>query len=414
MKKILAGFLLFVISVNLIGQTELEQSALQLNTITTAVPFLLIAPDSRAGAMGDAGVSSTPDANSIHWNVAKLAFVEKEMGIAVSYSPWLRNLVPDINLSYVSGYKKLGDNNAIGASLRYFSLGDIKFTDDQGNAIGDFNPAEFAFDVGFSQKFGNKFSGGITARYIHSNLTGGIDVSGTDTKAGRSFAVDVGVFYTNDEAELFGQDAIFNFGLSISNIGAKISYTNDAVADFIPINLRLGPSLTFVLDDHNTFSILTDINKLLVPTPPIYATDESGNPILDPITQEQVIESGENPDVPIVTGIFQSFSDAPGGFSEELREYNISVGLEYWYNKQFAVRAGYFHEAAIKGNRRYITAGLGLKLSVFSIDFSYLIPMTQQNPLANTVRFSLMFDFEDFKTQNKNSGSSGGRRNNEN
>ncbi len=400
MKKIVVTLISAIIFVSVSGQdTELERSALQLNTITTAVPFLLIAPDSRAGAMGDVGVSSSPDANSLHWNVAKLAFVEKEMGVSVSYSPWLRSLVPDINLSYVSGYKKLGDKSAVGASLRYFSLGDIKFTNDQGDPIGDFNPAEFAFDIGYSQKLSDRFSAGIAARYIYSNLTGGVDVSGSDTKAGRSFAVDVGVFYTNDEAEVFGQDAIVNLGMSISNIGAKISYTNDAVADFIPINLRFGPSLTFVMDDHNTISILTDVNKLLVPTPPVYATDEGGNPIIDDVTDEPVIESGKNPDVPIVSGIFQSFSDAPGGFSEELREYNISAGLEYWYNKQFAVRAGYFNEHATKGNRKYITAGLGLKLSVFSIDFSYLIAMTQQNPLANTVRFSLMFDFESFKNQ---------------
>lgn len=405
MKKILVALLVIASCDIVFAQSELEQSALQLNTITTAVPFLSIAPDSRAGAMGDVGVSSTPDANSLHWNVAKLAFVEKEMGVSVSYSPWLRRLVPDISLSYVSGYKKLGENNAIGASLRYFSLGDIKFTNDQGDPIGDFNPAEFAFDIGYSQKFGDRLSGGIAARYIYSNLTGGIDVGGSNTQAGRSFAVDVGVFYTNPDVELFGQDATFNFGFNVSNIGAKISYTNDAIADFIPINLRLGPSVTFDMDDHNSISILADVNKLLVPTPPVYATDEGGQPILDDVTGEPVIESGKNPDVPIVTGIFQSFSDAPGGFSEELREINLSAGMEYLYNKQFAIRAGYFHEHATKGNRKYITAGLGLKLSVFSVDFSYLIAMTQQNPLANTVRFSLMFDFDAFKNQNDESPS---------
>lgn len=383
------------------GQDVLEQSALQLNTITTAVPFLLIAPDSRAGAMGDAGVASSPDANSMHWNIAKLAFIEKETGVSISYSPWLRKLVPDISLSYISGYKKLGDDKAIGASLRYFSLGDIKFTNDQGDAIGDFNPSEFAFDLGYSQKFGERFSGGLAVRYISSNLTGGIDAEGQQTKTGRSFAVDIGGFYTNDEVEVFGQKSIFNLGLSISNIGSKISYTNDAIKDFIPINMRLGQSLTFVLDQYNSFTILTDVNKLLVPTPPIYAKDESGSPIIDPVTGEQEIAAGEDPNVPVVSGIFQSFSDAPGGFSEELKEYNISAGLEYLYNKQFAVRAGYFHESATKGDRKYITAGLGLKLSVFSIDFSYLIAMTQLNPLANTVRFTLMFDFAAFKDQNK-------------
>ena len=401
MKKIVIGFLMVAFFTSVSGQDVLEQSALQLNTITTAVPFLLIAPDSRAGAMGDAGVASSPDANSMHWNIAKLAFIEKETGVSISYSPWLRKLVPDISLSYISGYKKLGDDKAIGASLRYFSLGDIKFTDDQGVAIGDFNPSEFAFDLGYSQKFGERFSGGLAVRYISSNLTGGIDAEGQQTKTGRSFAVDIGGFYTNDEVEVFGQKSIFNLGLSISNIGSKISYTNDAIKDFIPINMRLGQSLTFVLDQYNSFTILTDVNKLLVPTPPIYAKDESGSPIIDPVTGEQEIAAGEDPNVPVVSGIFQSFSDAPGGFSEELKEYNISAGLEYLYNKQFAVRAGYFHESATKGDRKYITAGLGLKLSVFSIDFSYLIAMTQLNPLANTVRFTLMFDFAAFKDQNK-------------
>jgi len=401
MKKIVIGFLMVAFFTSVSGQDVLEQSALQLNTITTAVPFLLIAPDSRAGAMGDAGVASSPDANSMHWNIAKLAFIEKETGVSISYSPWLRKLVPDISLSYISGYKKLGDDKAIGASLRYFSLGDIKFTNDQGDAIGDFNPSEFAFDLGYSQKFGERFSGGLAVRYISSNLTGGIDAEGQQTKTGRSFAVDIGGFYTNDEVEVFGQKSIFNLGLSISNIGSKISYTNDAIKDFIPINMRLGQSLTFVLDQYNSFTILTDVNKLLVPTPPIYAKDESGSPIIDPITGEQEIAAGEDPNVPVVSGIFQSFSDAPGGFSEELKEYNISAGLEYLYNKQFAVRAGYFHESATKGDRKYITAGLGLKLSVFSIDFSYLIAMTQLNPLANTVRFTLMFDFAAFKDQNK-------------
>jgi hypothetical protein len=401
MKKIFAGLLGISAIVNVNGQdTELNRSTLQLNTITTAVPFLLISPDSRAGSMGETGVASSPDANSLHWNVAKMAFIEKESGISISYSPWLRALVPDISLSYVSAYKKLGANNAIGGSLRYFSLGDIKFTDEQGSPLGDFNPAEYALDLGYSQKFGEHLSGGLAVRYINSNLTGGISVGGADTKAGQSFAVDVGVFYTTDETEIFGQDAILNLGMNISNIGAKISYTDDAVKDFIPINLRFGQSLTFLLDDHNTISVLTDINKLLVPTPPVYETDVNGNPIFDEVTDEPKIESGKNPDVPIVTGMFQSFSDAPGGFSEELREYNISAGLEYWYNKQFAVRTGYFHEAAIKGNRRYITAGLGLKMSVFSIDFSYLVSLTQQSPLANTVRFSLMFDFDAFKKQN--------------
>ena len=400
MKKIvLVAFIVY--SATKVNAQE-KRSILQLNTITTAVPFLLIAPDSRHGALGDAGVASSPDANSMHWNAAKMVFNEKEMGISISYSPWLRELVKDINLSYVGFYKKLGknDDQAIGASLRYFSLGDIKFTNEVGDPIGDFNPAEWAFDLGYSRKLGDRFSMALSGRYIYSNLTGGIDVAGQNTKAGTSFAADVSAFYTNPEANLFGEDVSFNLGLNISNIGAKISYTDDAIKDYIPINLKIGQALTFELDDYNSLTLLTDFNKLLVPTPPVYATDDSGLPIFDPVTGEREIESGKDPDVPIVTGMFQSFGDAPGGFSEELREINISAGLEYWYNKQFAARFGYFHEHATKGNRKFFTVGAGLKLSVFSIDFSYLFSTVARNPLANTLRFSLKFDFDDFKKQN--------------
>lgn len=399
MKKIFLGLTLSLTLFSVKAQSVLGRSDLQLNTITTAVPFLLISPDSRAGALGDAGVATSPDANSIHWNPAKLAFIEKDMGLSISYSPWLRQLVPDISLSYVSFYKRLGKDHTIGTSLRYFSLGDIKFTDDVGNALGDFRPNEFAVDVAYSRKLGDRFSAGLSARYIYSNLTGGIDVSGANTRAGTSFAVDVSAFYTNPDVELFGQEAIFNVGLNLSNIGAKISYTDDANKDFIPMNMKLGQSLAFVLDDYNTIALITDVNKLLVPTPPIYKLDNNGSPELDPITNEPVIESGMNPDVSVMNGLMQSFYDAPGGMSEELREYNISAGIEYWYNKQFAVRTGYFHEHITKGNRKYITVGAGLKMSVFSLDFSYLIATTQNNPLANTMRFSLMFNFDDFKKQ---------------
>lgn len=399
MKNIFLGLTFGFAITSINAQSTLGRSDLQLNTITTAVPFLLIAPDSRAGALGDAGVATSPDANSIHWNPAKLAFIEKDMGLSISYSPWLRQLVPDISLSYVSFYKRLGKDHTIGASLRYFSLGDIKFTDDVGNSLGDFRPNEFAVDVAYARKLGDKLSGGIAARYIYSNLTGGIDVSGAGTRAGTSFSVDVSAFYSNPDIELFGQNTILNLGLNVSNIGAKISYTDDANKDFIPINMKLGTSLAFVLDDYNSVAIIADVNKLLVPTPPIYKTDDKGSPIMDPTTNEPMIESGMNPDVSVMGGIAQSFYDAPGGMSEELREYNISSGLEYWYNKQFAVRAGYFHEHITKGNRKYITVGLGLKMSVFTIDVSYLFATTQNNPLANTMRFSLMFNFDDFKKQ---------------
>ncbi len=233
MKRIIFSILVVTFCSTIKAQEK--KSILQLNTITTAVPFLLIAPDSRHGALGDAGVASSPDANSMHWNGSKMAFIEKEMGVSISYTPWLRDLVPDINLSYVSIYKKIGDgDHAIGSSLRFFSLGDIKFTDERGNPIGDFTPNEWAWDVGYSRKLSDRFSAGIAARYIYSNLTGGIDVAGSNTKAGTSFAADVSAFYTNPDAILFGEDVIFNGGLNISNIGAKISYTDDAIKDFIP------------------------------------------------------------------------------------------------------------------------------------------------------------------------------------
>ncbi len=373
--------------------------SIQLNTITTAVPFLLIGPDSRHGAMGDAGVATSTDAAAIHWNPAKLAFAEKDMALSLSYVPWLRKLVPDINLAYLSFYKKLDKEQAIGASLRYFSLGNITFTDNNGNSLGDFKPNEFAVDFAYSRLLSKKFSFGMAMRYIYSNLTSGVSVSGSDTKPGQSFAVDVSALYKNEKTEVFGQEANFSIGLNISNIGAKMAYTADADKDFLPTNLRIGQALELILDDYNTFTIVTDFNKLLVPTPPVYALDENGSPILNPATGDPVIDKGKNPNVPVVQGIFQSFGDAPGGFKEELREINISGGIEYWYNKQFAIRAGYFHENAYKGNRKYFTAGLGLKLKVFGLDLSYLIPTTQQNPLSNTVRFTLRFDFDAFKEQ---------------
>jgi len=372
----------------------------QVNTITTAVPFLMIAPDARAGSMGDAGVASTPDANSLHWNPAKYAFIQKDMGFSMSYSPWLRKLVNDINLAYISGYKKVGKDQAIAFSLLYFSLGDITFTDIIGNTIGNFRPSEYAIDLAYSRKLSNKFSGGIAMRYIHSNLTGGQFLTGGEkTHAGNSVAADVSGFYQNDIA-LGKQKAKLGVGVNISNIGAKISYTESTQRDFIPINLRLGPSLTFDLDQYNTLSFLLDFNKLLVPTPPVYKLDDNGNKILDPNTGEWEL-IGKKSDVGIVTGMLQSFSDAPGGFKEEMHEITYSTGVEWWYDKQFAIRAGYFNENKYKGNRKFFTVGVGLKYNVFGLDFAYLIPTEQHNPLENTLRFTLLFDFDAFKEQNK-------------
>lgn len=379
-----------------------------MNTITTAVPFLMISVDSRAGGMGDAGVAASPDANSIHWNPSKLAFAEKDGEFSISYSPWLRKLVPDMSLAYVAGYKKLSNGrSAIGSSLRYFNLGSITFTDINGSTIREFKPAEFAIDVAFAQKFSERFSGGLAIRYINSNLTGGISVQGANSKAGQSVAADVSFFYTNPELQLGDKTGTLSFGLNVSNIGAKMSYTSSANKDFIPINLRLGPAFTVDLDKYNSITVLLDANKLLVPTPPVY--DPKG--AIDPVTGERQVISGRSPNVGVAEGIFGSFTDAPGVViwnadstsytilpgskrREELQEINLAGGFEYWYDKQFAFRAGYFHEHFNKGNRQYFTVGLGLRYSKFALDMSYLIANQQRSPLANTLRFTLGFMFD--------------------
>lgn len=395
---------------NNIGQEDCDN----INTITTAVPFLLISPDSRAGGMGDAGVAVSPDVNAIHWNPSKLAFVEDEMEIAISYSPWLRNLVPDMNLAYLSFYKRMkNEKSAVGGSLRYFSLGDITFTDENGSVIRNFRPSEFAIDVAFATQLSDYVSGGLAIRYIYSNLTGGISVQGADSKAGQSVAADISMFYTNPDVRLGDKDATVNFGLNISNIGAKMSYTQTAENDFLPMNLRLGPSLTMELDKYNKFTVNVDVNKLLVPTPPVYYVDSTGAPVLDDDGEGYLVASGRDPNVGVASGIFGSFSDAPGRVTfdeqgnvqvesgsvlkEELREINIGAGFEYWYDDQFAFRGGYFWEHATKGNRKYFTLGAGVRYKMLGIDISYLIATQQRNPLANTLRFTLGVTFDSLK-----------------
>jgi len=364
-----------------------------LNTITTAVPFLLISPDSRSGAMGDVGVATTPDASSMHWNPAKLSFTKDDIGISVSIVPWLRELVPDINLQYIGGYYRLNDNEAIGYELRYFTLGDITFTDLTGNVIGQYKPHEMALGTAYSRKLSRDFSIAISGRYIYSNLTGGQSAGSTETIAGQSIAADVATFYTQP-ISIANKKSDLSFGMNISNIGNKIAYTETITRDFIPINLRLGTDLTTEMDDYNKISFAFDINKLLVPSPPLRNDDNE-------------IIAGKDPNVSVVSGIFQSFGDAPGEidengnpvpgsiFKEEMRELNISAGFEYWYANQFALRAGYFHEHNTKGGRKYLTFGSGVKYNVFAIDFSYLISTNNiggTNPLANTMRFTLVFD----------------------
>ena len=359
-----------------------------LNALKIAVPFLTIAPDSRAGGMGDAGVATSPDINSQHWNPAKFPFIEsKKWGVAFSYTPWLRNLVNDINLTYLTGYYQVDKMQAISSSLLYFAMGEIQFTTDNPNdpPVKFFNHNEFAIDIAYSRKFSDYISGAIAFRYIRSDLSGGYSQPGqASAKAGTSFAADIAMYYQHPVklSDKFGQMA---FGFNISNIGTKLSYSDDPMKDFIPINLRLGGRLTMDIDSYNSFSFTVDANKLLVPTPPVYGV----------VDEQTVIVKGMNPNVSVVQGMLQSFYDAPGGFKEELNEIYYATGIEYWYARQFALRAGYFYENENKGNRKYFTVGAGLKYNIFNIDFSYLIPTGGFNsPMANTVRFSLSFDFE--------------------
>lgn len=369
----------------------------RLNTISTAVPFLLIAPDARSGAMGDAGVASSPDANSMHWNAAKFAFMDQQMGFSMNYTPWLRALVPDINLSYLSGFRRIDNIQAIGFSLVYFSMGEIYFTDEVGTQLFPVKPNEFAFDVAYSRKLGDNISGAVTARYIYSNLTQGQFAGSIETKPGMAVAADVSMYYEK-ELNWNRTPGTFAFGAIVSNIGNKISYTEEINADFIPINLRLGPRLTLDLDEFNQFSFMVDLNKLLVPTPPIYMRDSIGRAMIDD-NGNYIIDRGRNPNRSVVGGMFGSFADAPGGFTEELNEITYSAGMEYWYDRQFALRAGYFHEHQSKGNRKYFTLGVGLKYNVFGLDFAYVIPVAQRSPLENVLRFSLHFDFAALKQE---------------
>ena len=388
MKQRLAIFAA-LIGLSLLTQKTFAQatnSTTGANTILTGVPFLTIAPDSRGGAMGDVGVATSPDMNSQHWNPAKYAFIKSEMGVGLSYTPWLRNLVDDINLAYLVGYKKLDDQQTISASLRYFSLGDISFMSEYGDFQGTQSPNEFALDFAYTRLLSDHFSGSVALRYIRSDLTGGQLVNGVPSTAGTSYAADIAFYYQN-EMRVNRKESEFSAGINISNIGAKISYTDGETKDFIPTNLKLGVGYKTEMDPYNTIGFYFDANKLLVPTPNTDSVD--------------IVAGGFSEDKSVIAGIFSSFGDAPGGFKEELEEINLSLGIEYWYNEQFALRGGYFYESANKGNRKFFTAGAGLKLNVFALDFSYLIPTERNNPLENTLRFSLSFDLESFRNQRR-------------
>lgn len=380
------------------GQSRIHTSQLggqTLNPITTAVPFLLISPDSKQGAMGDVGAATDPDVNSIHWNGSKLAFAERKFGVGFTVTPWLRLLVPDINMYYLAGYGKLNDRQTVGASLRYFSLGNIELTDITGVRVGSYKPNEWSVDLAFSQKLSKNLSLGVAMRFINSTISR-VYFANSQGNAASTFAADLSMFYRSNEFKLGDKRSIGTLGLAITNIGQKIRYSNDQ--NFIPTNMRLGGGLKTNIDEFNTFGVYLDFNKLLVPTPPVYETRENSNgqlePVIDPATGERVILKGKNPNVDVATGIFQSFGDAPGGFKEEMQEINTSFGMEYAYNNIFAVRGGYFFESKAKGSRQFFTVGVGFKFKVINVDGSYLIPTQLQNPLQRTWRITLSFNFD--------------------
>lgn len=366
-----------------------------LRPITPAVPFLLISPDARSGAMGDAGAALSPDANSNHWNIGKLAFIDTDYGVSLSYIPWLAKLFGDMDIANLVGYYKIDDVQAVSASMRYFNMGTILFTDYLGaQSAPEFRPQEVAVDVSYSRKLSEKLGLGVTARFINSDLAGEGSVNNLDATPGRSLAADVGAYY-NTDLVVNGTESELAFAAVISNIGNKITYLNEDQESFIPTNLRLGTAYTAQLDPYNSLTIALDFNKLMIPTPPIYATDARGVLERDQDGRPVIAENGGlDPDRSFINGIFTSFYDAPGGFSEELKEITISTGIEYWYNDLFAARAGYFYEHLQKGNRKFFTLGAGLRYQLLTLDFAYLVPQEQQHPLAETLRFTLGINFE--------------------
>ena len=358
------------------------------NPVTTSVTSMSIAPDARGGGMGDVGAATEADVNSQYWNPAKYPFCVGRAGVAVSYTPWLRKLVNDIDLANVAGFYRIGDYSAISASLRYFSLGEVSLENGSGGAAEGMtiNPYEFAFDAAYSRMLSETFSMAVGLRFIYSDITYNYE---DESSPGKAFAADIAMYY-NNYVMLANRECGLGFGLNISNIGSKISYGGDDNAEFIPTNLRLGLNLTIPFDDYNRLSLAVDANKMLVPTYPQQESGESPNDYTSRVQREYY-------DVSPIAGIFKSFHDAPNGFKEELEEVQLSVGAEYSYNDRFFLRAGYHDEAANKGNRKYLTVGAGFKMSVFSLDASYVISTAQTNPLDQTMRFTLGFDLDGMK-----------------
>ena len=400
----LAPALLLLAAPAALAQNQTASPAL--HTITTAVPILTLSPDARGSALGDAGVATSPDANAAFYNPGKLGFVDYKYSVSPSYSPWLRQITDDMSLSYLSGYGKVGDRGAIAASLMYFSLGQIDYRDGSNFPVGTFNPKEYAFTVSYGQKLGENFGVGISARYVHSNLVGAF--TGNDAQSGNSFAADLGAYYSKDATIGTG---VYNlaFGAAITNIGNKMTYGNAIVSNspnFLPTQLRLGTAITREIDSFNKITLVFDATKLLVPS--AYYEDP-----YDPTNRAQVDRvnntNRERQQAGIVSGIFNSFGDAPGGFKGELQEINLHTGLEYWYNNTIAARVGYFYENPHTGDRQYLSFGLGAKLSVFGVDGTYLVPNSQANPLANTIRISLHFNLNKLSDAFDEQGAGGTR-----
>ena len=393
-KLLMVSLIMMIISPSLIfAQDDIKDN--EFNPVNTGVTTLGIAPDARGSAMGNLGAATDPDINSQYWNPSKYAFAYSSGGLGLSYTPWLRKLVNDIFLAYLTGYWKVGsgDNQAISASLRYFSLGEVTMNDDTGATLQTINPYEMAIDVGYSRKLSEKFSMGVALRYILSDLSYEDSYSGEQTTAASAFAADISGYYVT--YPMVGRNECqFAFGFNINNIGSKVSYNNGANNAFLPTNLRLGASFMFPLADYHTMALGLDLNKLLVPTKPRQRDFDMDTPE-GQAAYEEALDEWEN--MSPITGIFKSFSDAPGGFKEELQEINLSVGAEYAYNQQFFARMGYYYENANKGGRSYFGFGAGFSLNVVRLDASYMLATAQSSPLDQTLRFTLSFDMDGLK-----------------
>jgi hypothetical protein len=424
MKKIillLPGILIPLLSLaQPTGGSGATQNDLQLNTITTALPFMSITPDSRAGGMGDAGTALSPSSTSVYWNTSGISFAKEKSEISLSYTPWLRQLTNDIHLSYLAGYYKINKTHSIGGSLRFFSLGEITFTDASGNVLREDKPSEYELTGAYAFRLADKLSIGLNGKFAYSNLTGGLTVGGVNTKPGVVGAADLSFTYFNDRAKLGKIKGAYMFATTINNVGNKVAYSELAKRDFIPMNLKIGNSFNAEFDDYNHVTFAIDLQKLLVPTPSITNGTFGYSSLPDGVML------GKPNDVGVIAGMLQSFYDAPGvpvqnsngdysdntgqslkgtRLKEELTEINIAAGVEWWYNNVFAVRTGVFYENENKGNRKFLNLGASLKYNMFAIDFSYLASLSgRQSPLANTLRFTLRLNLGQSSAKEVKSG----------